>query len=147
MLCIIQTQVSGFKDYTASPPLQPIVLGGNNAVMAIAAERPASLPSNSQDLMWPQAIARVAALYSSCASSHFRCRATRHQECIRENFANIINILMAHSLMWASCISPYHRPNLRRLYHVLSSMFCSCDCCQRSRHCAHRWQSKKTVLY
>lgn len=108
MLCIIQTQVSGFKDYTASPPLEPIVLGGNNAIMANAEERPASLPSNSQDLMWPQAIARVAATRSSCASSHFSCRVAKHQECVHENVSNIINILMPPSLMWASFISPNH---------------------------------------
>lgn len=47
MLCTIQMQVSGFKDFTASPPLQPIVLVGNNAIMVTAQERPVSHPSNS----------------------------------------------------------------------------------------------------
>lgn len=49
MLCIIQTQASSFKDYTASPPLQPIVPEGNNAIMATAEERPVSHPSNSPE--------------------------------------------------------------------------------------------------
>lgn len=93
----------------SSPPLQPIVPRGNNAIMATAEERPVSHPSNSQDLMWPQDTARVTAPQSSCSSSRFSCKLAKHQKCVHENLSNIINIPMSHSLMWVCLISPNHR--------------------------------------
>lgn len=96
---------------TASPPLQPIVLGGNNVIKAIAEERSGSLPSSRGPGVAPGHRLGCSP-QSSCAFSHFSCGAAKHQECVHENFSDVINILMVNSLMWANFISTNHRSSL-----------------------------------
>lgn len=108
MLRVTQTQASGFKDYPllhCSPLSQEAIMPLWQLLRnAQSATHPTAL-----DLMWPQGTARVTAPQSSCSSSRFSCKLAKHQKCVHENFSNIINIPMLHSLMWVCLISPNHR--------------------------------------